>query len=229
MFCGLATNPEGGAKTHVDKLTDRLVLFSANSSPSCMELANRIAGQGCCPDRNTRFPSQIDMDVNRCLMEFCVMAYGCVTACARSVCGVLPFLPYSKQWKMRKRGSVVWKLIASLMCRADNRSSTLCSVGDNGFLHCVRLEITGHLHCVRLEITGHLHCVRLEITGHLHCVRLEITGHLHCVRLEITGHLHCVRLEITGHLHCVRLEITGHLHCVRLEITWSIYTVLGWR
>uniref|UniRef100_A0A8K9XK07 Solute carrier family 5 member 10 n=1 Tax=Oncorhynchus mykiss TaxID=8022 RepID=A0A8K9XK07_ONCMY len=57
-------------------------------------------------------------DVNRCLMELCVMAYGCVTACARSVCGVLPYLPYSKQCKMRKRGSIVCKLIASLMCRA---------------------------------------------------------------------------------------------------------------
>uniref|UniRef100_A0A8K9XGR9 Solute carrier family 5 member 10 n=1 Tax=Oncorhynchus mykiss TaxID=8022 RepID=A0A8K9XGR9_ONCMY len=125
----------------VDKLKDRLVLFSANSSPSCMELANRIAERlgvelgktEVYQDSNgeTRIQIQesvrgkdvyiiqtISPDVNRCLMELCVMAYGCVTACARSVCGVLPYLPYSKQCKMRKRGSIVCKLIASLMCRA---------------------------------------------------------------------------------------------------------------
>ncbi|XP_064818406.1 phosphoribosyl pyrophosphate synthase-associated protein 2-like isoform X1 [Oncorhynchus masou masou] len=138
---GLATPPEGGANTNVDKLKDRLVLFSANSSPSCMELANRIAERlgvelgktEVYQDSNgeTRIQIQesvrgkdvyiiqtISLDVNRCLMELCVMAYGCVTACARSVCGVLPYLPYSKQCKMRKRGSIVCKLIASLMCRA---------------------------------------------------------------------------------------------------------------
>ncbi|XP_042168775.1 phosphoribosyl pyrophosphate synthase-associated protein 2-like [Oncorhynchus tshawytscha] len=118
-----------------------MVLFSANSSPSCMELANRIAERlgvelgktEVYQDSNgeTRIQIQesvrgkdvyiiqtISPDVNRCLMELCVMAYGCVTACARSVCGVLPYLPYSKQCKMRKRGSIVCKLIASLMCRA---------------------------------------------------------------------------------------------------------------
>uniref|UniRef100_A0AAZ3RCW6 Ribose-phosphate pyrophosphokinase N-terminal domain-containing protein n=1 Tax=Oncorhynchus tshawytscha TaxID=74940 RepID=A0AAZ3RCW6_ONCTS len=154
---GLATPPEGGAKTNVDKLKDQMVLFSANSSPSCMELANRIAERlgvelgktEVYQDSNgeTRIQIQesvrgkdvyiiqtISPDVNRCLMELCVMAYGCVTACARSVCGVLPYLPYSKQCKMRKRGSIVCKLIASLMCRAGEttRYVSIECVGDNG-------------------------------------------------------------------------------------------------
>uniref|UniRef100_A0AAZ3SAF8 Ribose-phosphate pyrophosphokinase N-terminal domain-containing protein n=1 Tax=Oncorhynchus tshawytscha TaxID=74940 RepID=A0AAZ3SAF8_ONCTS len=139
---GLATPPEGGAKTNVDKLKDRLVLFSANSSPSCMELANRIAERlgvelgktEVYQDSNGVNCECVCRDVNRCLMELCVMAYGCVTACARSVCGVLPYLPYSKQCKMRKRGSIVCKLIASLMCRAGEttRYVSIECVGDNG-------------------------------------------------------------------------------------------------
>lgn len=32
--------------------------------------------------------------------------------------GVIPYLPYSKQAKMNKRGSIPSKLVASLMCRA---------------------------------------------------------------------------------------------------------------
>ena len=32
--------------------------------------------------------------------------------------GVIPYLPYSKQSKMNKRGSIPSKLVASLMCRA---------------------------------------------------------------------------------------------------------------
>ncbi|KAL1005248.1 hypothetical protein UPYG_G00056640 [Umbra pygmaea] len=140
---GLTTPPgeDGVADSDVKPLKDRLVLFSANSSPSCVELANRIAerlgvelgntevyqesnGETCVQIRDSvrgkdvYIVQTISSNVNRCLMELCVMAYGCVTSCARSVCGVLPYLPYSKQCKMRKRGAIVCKLIASLLCRA---------------------------------------------------------------------------------------------------------------
>ncbi|KAK1877783.1 Phosphoribosyl pyrophosphate synthase-associated protein 2 [Dissostichus eleginoides] len=40
------------------------------------------------------------------------------TSCARSITGVVPYFPYSKQCKMRKRGSIVTKLVASMMCKA---------------------------------------------------------------------------------------------------------------
>lgn len=49
------------------------------------------------------------------------MVYACRTSCARSITGVLPYFPYSKQCKMRKRGSIVSKLIASMMCKAGKR------------------------------------------------------------------------------------------------------------
>lgn len=46
------------------------------------------------------------------------MVYACKTSCAQSIIGVIPYFPYSKQCKMRKRGSIVSKLLASMMCKA---------------------------------------------------------------------------------------------------------------
>ncbi|KAJ4923037.1 hypothetical protein JOQ06_015387 [Pogonophryne albipinna] len=57
-------------------------------------------------------------DVNTTIMEMLILVYACRTSCARSITGVLPYFPYSKQCKMRKRGSIVTKLVASMMCKA---------------------------------------------------------------------------------------------------------------
>ncbi len=51
-------------------------------------------------------------------MELLIMVYACRTSCARNIIGVVPYFPYSKQCKMRKRGSIVSKLLASMMCKA---------------------------------------------------------------------------------------------------------------
>lgn len=57
-------------------------------------------------------------DVNTTIMELLIMVYACKTSCAKSIIGVIPYFPYSKQCKMRKRGSIVSKLLASMMCKA---------------------------------------------------------------------------------------------------------------
>ncbi|CAB0031545.1 unnamed protein product [Trichogramma brassicae] len=57
-------------------------------------------------------------DVNNNIMELLIMAYACKTSCAKSIVGVVPYLPYSKQCKMRKRGSIVSKLLARMMCKS---------------------------------------------------------------------------------------------------------------
>lgn len=44
------------------------------------------------------------------------MAYACKTSSANSIVAVIPYLPYSKQCKMRKRGCIVSKLLAKMMC-----------------------------------------------------------------------------------------------------------------
>lgn len=46
------------------------------------------------------------------------MAYALKTSCAKNIIGVIPYFPYSKQCKMRKRGSIVCKLLASMLARA---------------------------------------------------------------------------------------------------------------
>lgn len=57
-------------------------------------------------------------DVNTAVMELLIMAYALKTSCARNIIGVIPYFPYSKQSKMRKRGSIVCKLLASMLAKA---------------------------------------------------------------------------------------------------------------
>ncbi|XP_029357946.1 phosphoribosyl pyrophosphate synthase-associated protein 1-like isoform X3 [Echeneis naucrates] len=76
-------------------------VFSANSTNACTELAKKITE-----------------DVNTAIMELLVMAYALKTSCAKNIIGVIPYFPYSKQCKMRKRGSIVCKLLTSMLAKA---------------------------------------------------------------------------------------------------------------
>jgi phosphoribosylpyrophosphate synthetase len=58
------------------------------------------------------------MSVNDALMELLITCYACKTSSARKIIGVVPYLPYSKQSKMRNRGSIPSRLIADLLCGA---------------------------------------------------------------------------------------------------------------
>ncbi|CAI8018895.1 Phosphoribosyl pyrophosphate synthase-associated protein 2 [Geodia barretti] len=58
------------------------------------------------------------LSVNDILMEMLITCYGCKTAAARRIIGVIPYLPYSRHCKMRKRGCITAKLIAGMMCKA---------------------------------------------------------------------------------------------------------------
>ena len=51
-------------------------------------------------------------------MEMLIMAYAFRTSSARKIVGVIPYLPYSKQSKMRKRGCIVSKLLAQMMVKS---------------------------------------------------------------------------------------------------------------
>ena len=57
-------------------------------------------------------------NVNDDIMELMLMAYACRTSSARNIVGVIPYLPYCKQSKMRKRGSIVSRLLADLFTKA---------------------------------------------------------------------------------------------------------------
>uniref|UniRef100_V9L6A0 Phosphoribosyl pyrophosphate synthase-associated protein 2 n=1 Tax=Callorhinchus milii TaxID=7868 RepID=V9L6A0_CALMI len=118
-----------------------LVLLSASSCAACAELARKISERlgvelgkvqvSQASNRETRVQIQesvrgkdvfiiqtVSKDVNTTIMELLIMIYACKTSCAKNIIGVIPYFPYSKQCKMRKRGSIVSKLMASMMCKA---------------------------------------------------------------------------------------------------------------
>ncbi|XP_028829545.1 phosphoribosyl pyrophosphate synthase-associated protein 1-like isoform X2 [Denticeps clupeoides] len=116
-------------------------VFSSNSSAACAELAGRITerlgvelGKSVVSqeaNRETRVDVKesvrgqdifiiqtIPRDVNTAIMELLIMTYALKTSCAENIIGVIPYFPYSKQCKMRKRGSIVCKLLASMLAKA---------------------------------------------------------------------------------------------------------------
>ena len=46
-------------------------------------------------------------------MELLIMVYACKTSCAKSIIGVVPYFPYSKQCKMRTYGNTRLKRTGS--------------------------------------------------------------------------------------------------------------------
>uniref|UniRef100_A0A665TJU0 Phosphoribosyl pyrophosphate synthase-associated protein 1-like n=1 Tax=Echeneis naucrates TaxID=173247 RepID=A0A665TJU0_ECHNA len=118
-------------------------VFSANSTNACTELAKKITDVIYVDfvlekevNFITVFPeTRVDVkesvrgqdifiiqtiprDVNTAIMELLVMAYALKTSCAKNIIGVIPYFPYSKQCKMRKRGSIVCKLLTSMLAKA---------------------------------------------------------------------------------------------------------------
>uniref|UniRef100_A0A0K8UM96 Phosphoribosyl pyrophosphate synthase-associated protein 2 n=1 Tax=Bactrocera latifrons TaxID=174628 RepID=A0A0K8UM96_BACLA len=111
-----------------------IVLIHGNSHP---DLANKVAERmgiksgGCSVFHKTNRETMVEIgdsvrgkdiyiiqtgtkDANNNIMELLIMAYACRTSSARSIVGVIPYLPYSKQCKMRKRGCIVSKLLAKV-------------------------------------------------------------------------------------------------------------------
>ncbi|XP_013405757.1 phosphoribosyl pyrophosphate synthase-associated protein 2 [Lingula anatina] len=57
-------------------------------------------------------------NVNNDIMELLIMSYACKTSSCRKIIGVVPYLPYCKQSKMRKRGAIACKLLAQMFKNA---------------------------------------------------------------------------------------------------------------
>ncbi|EDQ92649.1 uncharacterized protein MONBRDRAFT_13402 [Monosiga brevicollis MX1] len=56
-----------------------------------------------------------DVSVNDAVMELCILAQACSTSSAQRVTAVLPYFPYSKQSKQKRRGTIAAKLVADLL------------------------------------------------------------------------------------------------------------------
>ena len=67
-------------------------------------------------------------EVNDSIMELLIMCYACKTSSCRRVIGVIPYLPYSSQTKMRRRSNISMKLIANMLTKA-------------GFDHIITLDL----------------------------------------------------------------------------------------
>nr|DBA27862.1 TPA: hypothetical protein GDO54_008311 [Pyxicephalus adspersus] len=96
-------------------------VFSANSTAACIELAKKITEvqiQESVRGQDVFIIQTIPRDVNTAVMELLIMTYALKTSCAKNIIGVIPYFPYSKQCKMRKRGSIVCKLLASMLSNA---------------------------------------------------------------------------------------------------------------
>uniref|UniRef100_A0A3B3Z8L0 Ribose-phosphate pyrophosphokinase N-terminal domain-containing protein n=1 Tax=Periophthalmus magnuspinnatus TaxID=409849 RepID=A0A3B3Z8L0_9GOBI len=142
-------------------------VFSANSSPACAQLAKKITerlgvelGKSVVyqeANRETRVDVKesvrgqdifiiqtIPRDVNTAIMELLIMAYALKTSCAKNIIGVIPYFPYSKQCKMRKRGSIVCKLLASMLAKAGKtQNGARTSVRSPGLLQFPRGQPEG--------------------------------------------------------------------------------------
>ena len=57
----------------------------------------------------------MDTTLNDSCMELCIIASGCRRASAKRVVAVLPYYPYSKQSKQKRRGTIAARLFADLL------------------------------------------------------------------------------------------------------------------
>ncbi|XP_043924033.1 phosphoribosyl pyrophosphate synthase-associated protein 1 [Protopterus annectens] len=101
------------------RITERLgaelgkaVVYQDSNGETKVEIQESVRGQ------DVFIIQTIARDVNTAIMELLIMAYGLKTSCAQNIIGVIPYFPYSKQCKMRKRGSIVCKLLASMLAKA---------------------------------------------------------------------------------------------------------------
>nr|CAD7401890.1 unnamed protein product [Timema poppensis] len=145
VFGGLEVDPQ---QAHAHSTADLMMMdvpassdvmiIGGNSHPELVNLiANRLGVKngGCAVYHKTNRETMVEIgdsvrgkdiyiiqtgtkDVNNNIMELLIMAYACKTSSAKSIVGVIPYLPYSKQCKMRKRGCIVSKLLAKMMCKS---------------------------------------------------------------------------------------------------------------
>lgn len=113
-----------------------MIIIAGNSHPELSEMiASRIKPLGDCKIYKRSEETKVEIgesirgkdvfiiqtgskEPNDNIMELLIMCYACKTSCARNVVCVIPYLPYSKQSKMKKRGCIVSKLVAKMLVKA---------------------------------------------------------------------------------------------------------------
>ena len=80
-----------------------------------------------------------------------MLGYACRTAACRKVIAVIPYLPYSKQCKMRKRGAIVSKLIAKMI----DKAGRFLPKNRFTFLYHINMFYTSEKYKITLAVDNH--------------------------------------------------------------------------
>ncbi|XP_049575899.1 phosphoribosyl pyrophosphate synthase-associated protein 1 isoform X1 [Syngnathus scovelli] len=114
-----SANSSGACSELAKKITERLgvelgksVVYQEGNAETRVDVKESVRGQ------DIFIIQTIPRDVNTAIMELLITAYALKTSCAKNIIGVIPYFPYSKQCKMRKRGSIVCKLLAAMLAKA---------------------------------------------------------------------------------------------------------------
>lgn len=97
---------------HLDVRLGRSSAFQKTNSETVVEIQESVRG------KDVYIIQTGSKDVNNMLMELMIMCYACKTSSCKNVIGVLPYLPYCSQTKMRRRSNINLKLIAQMLGKA---------------------------------------------------------------------------------------------------------------
>ncbi|TGZ62483.1 hypothetical protein CRM22_007417 [Opisthorchis felineus] len=95
---------------HLDAQPAKCSVYFRPSRETMVDLGETVRG------RDVYIIQSGTRDVNNDIMELLILAYAAKSACARKVVAVVPYLPYCKQSKRRKRGPITSKLLAKMLC-----------------------------------------------------------------------------------------------------------------
>jgi len=97
---------------HLDVKLGRSSAFQKTNTETVVEIQESVRG------KDVYIIQTGSKDVNNMLMELMIMCYACKTSSCKNVIGVLPYLPYCSQTKMRRRSNINLKLIAQMLVKA---------------------------------------------------------------------------------------------------------------
>ncbi|CAH1794333.1 unnamed protein product [Owenia fusiformis] len=86
--------------------------YHKSNRETCVEMGESVRG------KDVYIIQTGTKDVNNDVMELMIMSYALRTSAARHIVAVLPYLPYCKQSKLKKRGCIASKLIARMLSKS---------------------------------------------------------------------------------------------------------------
>jgi len=118
---------------HLDVRLSNSSVFHTTNRETVVEIKESVRG------KDVYIIQTGSKDVNNMIMETLITSYACKSNSCKNLIGVFPYLPYSDQTKMRRRGNISLKLVAQMLVKAGfNHIITvdLHSKESQGFFDC---------------------------------------------------------------------------------------------